>query len=120
MIFRMIDFGKVLLGMIVGVVAQALTFFQLQGQLKYEFLKDHYWLTVLIGIPISMCFMYSVKNLVIGFDGQLWPSRLIGFGIGAIVFSLMSYFVFNEPITIKNSVCLILSFIILLIQLFWK
>jgi len=116
----MFDITKLLQGIIVGILAQALTFFQLQGQLKYAFLKDHYWITVLVGIPISMCFMFSVKNLVLSFDGQLWPSRLIGFSIGAIVFSLLSYFMFNEPINLKTGVCLGLSFLILIIQLFWK
>jgi multidrug transporter EmrE-like cation transporter len=116
----MTDITKLLQGIIVGVLAQALSFFQLQGQLKYTFLKDHYWITILIGIPISMCFMFSVKNLVLSFDGQLWPSRLIGFSIGAIVFSLLSYFMFNEPINLKTGICLGLAFLILIIQLFWK
>jgi len=73
-----------------------------------------------MGIPISMLFMYSVKNMVIAFDGQMWPSRLIGFSIGAVIFSLLSWSIFNEPLTIKTIICLILAFAILLVQLFVK
>ena len=108
------------IGILFGFLAQILTFFQLQGPLKFEWLKNHYWLTVLMGIPISMLFMYSVKNMVMAFDGQLWPSRLIGFSIGAIVFTWLSWIIFNEPMTPKTYVCLALSLMILLIQLFWK
>ena len=101
------DLGKLFWGIIVGILAQVLTFFQLQGQLKYEFLKDNYWLTLLIGIVLS-------------FNGEMWPSRLIGFSIGAIVFSLLSYYIFNEPINLKTGICLGLALLILIIQLFWK
>jgi multidrug transporter EmrE-like cation transporter len=64
--------------------------------------------------------MYSVKNLVIAFDGQMWPSRLIGFSIGAMVFSLLSWSVFSEPLTMKTFICLMLALGILLVQLFVK
>lgn len=116
----MVNTGALLIGMFFGFLAQVATFFQLQGPMKYEWFKNHYWLTVLMGIPISMLFMYSVKNMVIAFDGQMWPSRLIGFSIGAIVFSLLSWSVFNEPMNIKTIVCLILAVMILMVQLFWK
>ena len=73
-----------------------------------------------MGIPISMLFMFSVKNMVTAFDGQMWPSRLIGFSIGAIVFTIFSWWIFKEPITVKTGVCLLLAVGILTIQLFWK
>jgi len=114
------DINSLLLGVLFGFLAQILTFFQLQGQLKFEWVKQNYWLTVLVGIPISMLFMVSVKNMVSAFDGQMWPSRLIGFSIGAIVFTVLSWLVFNEPLTTKTYVCLGLAMLILLIQLFWK
>jgi hypothetical protein len=85
-----------------------------------KWIKDNYWLTVLAGIPISMLFMYSVKNMITAFNGEMWPSRLIGFSIGAMVFTLLSWKVFEEPLTTKTYVCLFLSFLILVIQLFWK
>ena len=107
-------------GIIFGLFAQIGTFFQLQGPLKYEWFKNYYWFLVLMGIPISMLFMYSVKNMVIAFDGQMWPSRLIGFSIGAIVFTWLSWMIFKEPLTLKTIVCLTLALGILVIQLFWK
>jgi multidrug transporter EmrE-like cation transporter len=114
------DKEKLLIGIIVGVLAQILTFFQLQGQLKYEWFKNHYWVVVLIGIPVSMLFMYSVKNIVLAYGGEMWPSRLIGFSIGTIVFTYFSWALFGEPLTMKTIICLILSFSILGVQLFMK
>jgi multidrug transporter EmrE-like cation transporter len=114
------DFFRFAIGILFGVLAQIITFFQLQGSTKFEWIKNNYFLMVLLGMPISMLFMYSVKNLVIAFNGQLWPSRLIGFSIGAIVFTILSWTVFNEPLTLKTYICLFLALAILLIQLFLK
>jgi putative Ca2+/H+ antiporter (TMEM165/GDT1 family) len=111
---------KLLLGILVGVLAQTLTFLQLQGRWKYEWMRDHQWVMVLLGIPISILFMTSVSLMVQHFDGQLWPSRLIGFVIGTVMFTIMSVSLFGEPITIKTAICLVLSLIILMVQLFWK
>jgi multidrug transporter EmrE-like cation transporter len=107
-------------GFIYGLIAQIITFLQLQGQLKYDWLKNNIWFTLLMGLPISYCFMTSVKNLVEAFDGEIWPSRLIGFGIGVVVFTVMSYFMFKEPLTPKTLVCLGLGTLIVLIQILWK
>ncbi len=111
---------KVIYGMLLGAAAQILTFFQLQGQFKFQWMKDNQLLTSLIGIPISYIFLSSVKYLVEAHDGQLWPSRLIGYGIGVIVFITMSKLWFGEPVTLKTATCLLLSISIILIQLFWK
>jgi hypothetical protein len=107
-------------GFIYGLIAQVITFIQLQGQLKYDVLKNNTWFVVLMGLPISYLFMISVKHFVAAFDGQIWPSRLIGFGIGVVVFSLMSHWLFKEPLTPKTLVCLGLGTLIVLIQILWK
>jgi multidrug transporter EmrE-like cation transporter len=111
---------QILKGFIFGVLAQIITFLQLQGQLKVEWLKNNMWFGVLMGLPISYLFMLSVKNFVGAFDGQIWPSRLIGFGIGVIIFTIMSHYMFKEPLTPKTLVCLSLGTLIVLIQIFWK
>lgn len=112
--------GKLIVGILFGIIAQIIIFFQLQGQMKYDWFKNHYWVIVFMGIPASMFFMYSVKNMVLAYGGQMWPSRLIGFAIGAIVFTYLSWYLFNEPLSTKTIICLILSFAILGIQLFIK
>jgi len=109
-----------IIGILYSALAQAITFFQLQGQFKLLWAKDHPFFMALLGIPISMLYLETVKHTVRFFDGQLWPSRLIGFAIGAIVFSLMSWIWFREPLTIKTLTCLSLAAGILLIQIFWK
>jgi multidrug transporter EmrE-like cation transporter len=111
---------KLLYGILFGLVAQILTFLQLQGQMKYEWFKNHPILMAFVGVPISYLFMISVKNMVSAYDGQMWPSRLIGFGIGVIVFTIMSYWLFKEPLTLKTLTCLGLGVCIILIQILWK
>jgi multidrug transporter EmrE-like cation transporter len=117
---KFMDKEKLLIGVLFGILAQTLTFFQLQGPMKYEWFKNHYWLVVLMGIPVSMLFMYSVKSMISAYGGEMWPSRLIGFSIGAVVFTYFSWSLFGEPLTMKTIICLILSFSILGVQLFIK
>jgi hypothetical protein len=111
---------KLLIGIGMGMLAQLLTFIQLQGRWKFPWMKDHPHIVVWLGIPISYLFMYSVQCMVEHFEGQLWPSRLIGFAIGTIIFTFMSLNWFNEPISVKTGICLFLSICILCIQLFMK
>lgn len=111
---------RILIGIMWGVLAQITTFLQLQGQMRYEWLKNNLWFGALMGIPISLMFMASVKNFVLAYDGAIWPSRLIGFGIGVIVFTFMSHFLFKEPLTPKTLLCLFLGLCIIGIQVFWK
>jgi len=109
-----------LIGMFLMLLAQILTFYQLQGQIKYQWFKDNYWVIVLMGIPISIMYMESVRQIINYYGGLLWPSRLIGFGIGVVVFAILSQLLFGENLTTKTMVCLILSGVIILIQIFWK
>lgn len=109
-----------ILGIIYGLLAQILTFLQLQGNIKWGFLQKYPILTLLSAVPLSYLFLKSVEYLVKAFDGQIWPSRLIGFSIGIIVFGLMSYYIFKEPLTLKTIVCLILGMVILGIQILWR
>jgi len=111
---------SLLYGILIGTLAQVIAFYQLQGRFKYEWLAQHQWFAVLLGIPISYLFMSSVHFMAQHFDGQLWPSRLIGFAIGTAIYTFMSILWFNEPVTMKTAICLVLSFIILIVQLFWK
>lgn len=108
------------LGFLYGLMAQILTFIQLQGQFKFQWAKDNPMYMALMGVPLSLLYLQSVKHLVLHFEGQLWPSRLLGFAIGAIVFTAMSWAWFREPMTLKTLICLGLAVCIMGIQLFMK
>jgi hypothetical protein len=111
---------KIIAGIIWGTLGQIFSFMQLQGSIKYGWYQKYPILILLSSIPAAWFYIKSVENLVAWGDGQLWPSRLIGFGIGIIVFVTLSVLLFKEPITLKTLTCLLLAASILLVQIFWK
>jgi hypothetical protein len=112
--------NRLLLGIIYGIFGQVLSFLQLQGSIKYGWFQKYPILVLLSALPSTWLYIKSVEHLVEWSDGQLWPSRLIGFGIGIIVFVGLSMILFKEPLTLKTLTCLMLAASILLVQIFWK
>lgn len=108
------------IAILLAIIAHILTFLQLQGNIKWGFYAKYPIITLLVSIPISFLFIKSVEIMVIEFNGHIWPSRLIGFGVGIIIFSLMGYVFFGETVTPKTITSLFLAFLIIIIQLFWK
>jgi hypothetical protein len=112
--------NRLLFGIIFGILGQVFSFMQLQGSIKYGWYQKYPILILLSSIPAAWFYIKSVEHLVYWGDGELWPSRLIGFGIGIIVFVILSLILFKEPITLKTLICLMLAVSILLVQMFWK
>jgi multidrug transporter EmrE-like cation transporter len=104
-------------GVLYGLFGQIGSFLQLQGNVKYGWYEKHPYILLLVSIPISCLYIQSVKSLVLYFGGEIWQSRFIGFGIGIIVFSIMSSLLFKEPFTIKTLISILLAIIIILIQI---
>ena len=118
-----VTMNKLFIGLfifLIYTISQIFTFYQLQGHLWNKWIKENPFMMTLIGIPISYYVILASRQMVDLWDGQTWPNRIIGFCLGVIVFSIMSWFLLREPLTTKTIVCLSLCFIILLIQLFWK
>ncbi len=111
---------KVLIATFIMILGQIGSFMQLQGAIKYGWYEKYMWVILLSSIPVSYLYIVAVRMYVDGFNGQIWPSRLIGFALGIMVFTGMSIGLFKEHMTLKTVVCLSLSFLIVLIQLFWK
>jgi hypothetical protein len=107
-------------GVLYGIIGQILSFIQLQGGVKWGWTDKFGWALMLLGLPISWAFMKSVQNFILAFHGEQWPSRLLGFGIGVIIFSILSWILFKEGITLKTSICLFLALCIILVQILWK
>ena len=106
----------VLICVLLLFIAQIVIWFQLNGQLKWEWFKDNYFLMSLMGIPISYMLLLTTKYGFQGF-GELWPIRLMGFATGMISFPFITYFILGEGITLKTGISILLAIIIMLLQL---
>jgi hypothetical protein len=113
--------NKLLLGMLCFAFGQIVIWYQTNGQFISKWAKEHpLILAATLGIPISYSFIMGTKYIVEHFDGQLWPGRLLGFGIGAIIFAILTYIHMSEGITAKTAVCLTLATTLVMVQIFWK
>ena len=89
--------------------------FQLNGQLIWKWFKDNPLLLSLLGVPISYGWL---RFTAIAYEsyGELWAVRLIGFATGMISFPIMTWLLFNEGITLKTAVSILLSCVIMILQ----
>jgi len=110
---------KIVYALLLSLLAQVISFIQLQGQMAWKFPKENPYVMMLLGLPISLIFIRTTKIFNEAFDAN-WPGRLIGFGVGVIVFTIMSWLVFKEHPTPKTLTCLGLAFTIVVLQIFWK
>ena len=110
---------KIVYALLLSLLAQVISFIQLQGQMAWKFPKENPYIMMLLGLPISLIFIKTTKIFNEAFDAN-WPGRLIGFGVGVIVFTIMSWLIFKEHPTPKTLTCLGLAFTIVILQIFWK
>ena len=111
---------KLITGTLLFLLGQVLVWYQINGQFLSDWIKSHPLIMSLLGIPISYVYIVATRDLVIAFDGELWPQRLIGFSMGMIAFAFLTWFHLNQAITAKTAVTLALAAAIVLIQVFWK
>ena len=108
----------VFLTILTFLITNVIVWYQLNGQLVWEFWKS--WkgvvASLLLAIPVTFGFWLSTKW---GYDGlgSLWAVRFMGFATSMMVFPFMTYFYLNETITIKTIITLLLSIIIMILQL---
>ena len=110
--------NKLVMAVITLVIVNIFAWFQLNGQ----FLNDKWpeWLksklfVFIVGAPIGMALWYATKWSYEYF-GFTWNIRLIGFGLGTLVFGAMSWSLLDEIPTLKTIICLLLAASIVLIQ----
>ena len=108
---------NLIIGLIYMLIAQVSTFLQLNCSAKYNWYSKYPFLILFASVPIGWLYIHSVKRLIDAFDGELWPQRILGFGVGIVVFGIMSYFLFKEPLTTKTIISIILASTIIVIQI---
>jgi len=112
---------KLAISMALLMLGQILVWLQLNSQFFSEWSRRNtLFLAVVVGGIVSYIFMLSTRYAVEYFDGELWPGRLISFSSGMIVMSLLTWYFMGQGINAKTAVSILLSFIILCIQIFWK
>jgi hypothetical protein len=107
-------------GIVFGILGQIMSFLQLQASIKWGWWERYPILVLSTAVPALWLYMKSVEGFITHFNGQVWESRLLGFCIGIVVFSVMSKVLFGEEFTTKTAVSLFLSGCIIMVQLFWK
>ena len=52
---------EVLVCVLLLFVAQIIIWFQLNGQLKWEWFKDNYFMVSLLGVPLSYMLLFTIR-----------------------------------------------------------
>ena len=108
-------------GILLFLIGNIIAWFQFNAQFVWEFWKEKpIFANVLLATPMGICFWYAIKNIFLD-TGQLWTSKLVGFGVSNFVFAIMTYVFLRESMfTPKTLTCLFLAAVIIAIQIYWK
>tara|TARA_Y100000389_G_C17315918_1_gene440446 strand:+ start:293 stop:637 length:345 start_codon:yes stop_codon:yes gene_type:complete len=113
------DLIKFISGCSLLFLGQIGVWFQIYAPIKIDSLKNN-WFIYGIAIPISFVFLHGIRMVTESFGGSMWPSRFLTFTLGMFSFAFLTWFFNGEGINLKNGICLVLAFIIICVQIFWK
>ena len=118
----MINWRLFIIGCLWFAFAQTITWFTSNLQLINPWFKTTKGIgaMVIVSMPATVGYIMATKNLYTAMDNSLWSVRLIGFSMGVLTFTVLTYLYLKEGLNLKNTVTLIMSIIIVLLQVFWK
>ncbi len=94
---------------------------QLYGTIKYEWIKQNqWWFMYAISLPIAYFMTTGTHLAFTELKDSAWAVRFSSYALNMFIFAIMAYIINSEGISLKTSICLTLSVLILLIQFFWK
>ena len=102
------------------LITHIIIWLQVNGQFVWPWAKDHPWTMAILGLPISYVLIIATKFIVEGFDGLLWPGRLVGFGSEMIIMAILTWWMLGEGINLKTMTSLILATGLVCVQVFWR
>lgn len=111
---------NIFIAFVLFTLAQVMIWYQTNSQFFSNWAKERPIFMAFLGVPISYILIMASKYVVAGFNGMLWPGRLIGFSIGMVSMAFLTYLHLNEGLTVKTGVTLSLAILIVFIQVFWK
>ena len=115
-----LNWKLVLLGAFYTFLAQLRAWLQHNLQFKFPQYGPNWWGWYVAAIPITWLFLTATKLTVEAFDGSIWANRFMGFSIGIIIYAILTQLVFNQTLTPKILVQILLAFLIICVQTLWK
>lgn len=116
-----IHIKSILIAVFLFIIAQSLAWLQFNLQFKDpDKFGPNWWGYYVAAIPITLCFLWATKYGVYGMGGSLWANRFIGFAIGIIIYGILTQIFFNQPVTPKVIVQMILAVMIMAVQFIMK
>ena len=110
---------KLIYSMGLLTIANIMAWLQMNTQFTEKFKGHWFWSSgewmAFFGIPIGYLFFHATRLSYEHF-GFTWNIRMIGFGLGTIIFGIMSYSFLREIPTLKTIICILLAISIILIQ----
>ena len=115
------DYHKLAIACASKLVGQINVWFGTNSQLVWKWWSNKPMLAaVLFGVPATICFWYGTKYAFEAMN-ELWGPRFLGFGMSYVSFPILTWWLLNESMfTTKTMICVLLSFMIMAIQIFWK
>jgi len=106
---------------ILFIIGHVMLWFQANAQFFWEWAKEHRLImAIAFGTPVSYLFITGVGYVSEAMNGDVWATRILPSVVGTVVFMIMTYLVFEQGINLKNGVCLALTLLVLLLQVYWK
>ena len=115
-----IKWNSILIGAVFTFFAQGGAWAQHNLQFKYPQYGSNWWGWYVAAIPITWLFLNATKYTVEGFDGSVWSNRFMGFTIGIFVYAFLTQWFFNQPMTLKVIIQMLLALVILSVQFLMK
>ena len=118
----MINLRLFIIGCLWFAFAQTVTWFTSNLQLIYPYFKTWKGILVMtvVSMPATVGYILATKALYTAMNDSLWSVRLIGFSMGVLTFTFLTYWYMKEGLNMKNTITLVLSVVIVLLQVFWK
>ena len=100
------------------VIANVIAWFQIQGQfmkgsIALFFSKD--WVVIVLGVPIGWM-LWRSATLSYQYFGAVWNIRMIGFGLGTMIFGVMTWAILDELPGWHTGISLVLAAAIIMLQ----
>jgi len=77
-------------------------------------------IAIVTAIPATLCAYYGARFAYDALNESVWASRFLAFGISYLIFPVLTYVLLGESMfTLKTMACVLLSFLIIFIQVYW-